>query len=47
MGADALRLGCCGERGGVRVFDDFQLVLLVRIKEAVEACWGEMEGFGD
>ena len=47
MWPDALGLRCCGERGGIRVFDDFQLVLLVRIKEAVEGCWGEMKGFGD
>ena len=31
----------------VWVFDDFELVLLVSVEEAVEGCGGKEEGFGD
>lgn len=54
MGANALRwdlsrVGIIGRGRGegsrIRVFDDFELVLLVRVEEAVEGCGREMEGF--
>ena len=34
------------EGGDVWVFDDFELVLLVGVEEAVEGACGEVEGFG-
>ncbi len=46
MGPDALALVRGGEGRCVWVFDDFQLVLLVGVEEAVEGCGWEVEGFG-
>lgn len=41
-------LGLLGREGGaVRVFDDFELVLLVWVEEAVEGGAGKEESFGD
>lgn len=33
------------ERTGVRIFDDFEFMLLIGVEEAVEGCWGQVEGF--
>ena len=35
------------QSGGVRVFDNLELVLLVRVEEAVEGVGREEKGFGD
>lgn len=50
VGPDALGLRLLvreAEGGHVGVFDDFELVLLVRVEEAVEGCGGQTDGFGD
>ena len=35
------------QRGGIRIFYNFELVLLVLVEEAIEGCWGKVEGLGD
>lgn len=49
MGTDALAVvAAVGVEGrGVRVFDDFEFVLLVWVEEAVEGGGGEVKRFGD